>query len=272
MSQLPAEALSYQTVVTEYFLGLRGVGLMLSPLDQELVLAWERRGLPVAVVCAGLRQGLEDARRELAPEGSLPRSLRAYRRSVESAWRAHRAARVGSAPPPPSESSAAAARLAAARDLVAQARASAPAHLRQAYRVASAALAGILGGDRDVSGLGGDREGSTLGGERERPGDGAECGEEEVDGDRVRGGALGGDGAPTLAGVEAALRRADALLLHAWLRTLPSPERAALGPRCRLRAGAREALTRPASYREALRAHLEDSAREAGLLRLRGSV
>ena len=33
------------------FLGLRGAGLMVSPLDQELVAEWERRGLPVAVVC-----------------------------------------------------------------------------------------------------------------------------------------------------------------------------------------------------------------------------
>jgi len=40
-------------VVGEFFLALRGSGLLLSPLDQELVAEWERRGLPVPVVIAG---------------------------------------------------------------------------------------------------------------------------------------------------------------------------------------------------------------------------
>jgi hypothetical protein len=60
MSDLPAGALDYRAVVTEYFLGLRRSGLMLSPLDQEVVLDWERRGVPVAIVCRGLRRGVED--------------------------------------------------------------------------------------------------------------------------------------------------------------------------------------------------------------------
>src|SRR5512146_312969 len=118
MSDLPSSALDYRTVVTEYFLGLRGSGLMLSPLDQEAVAEWERRGVPVAVVCRGLRRGLEDLADRRA--GS-PRSVRALRFAVEDEWRAYQHGRVGDAPAPPGEETAAAARLAAARDLLADA-------------------------------------------------------------------------------------------------------------------------------------------------------
>ena len=70
MSRIPAEALSYQAVVGEFFLQLRGAGLLLSPLDQELVTEWERRGLPVAVVCRGLRAGFEALAGERGPEAA----------------------------------------------------------------------------------------------------------------------------------------------------------------------------------------------------------
>ena len=194
MSDLPRERLSYETVVGEYFLGLRGAGLMLSPLDLEQLRSWERRGLPVAVVCRGLRRGFEDALRRSASERPPPRSVRAYRLAVEDEWRAYREGRVGDAPPPPDERVAAGRRLAAATD---------------------------------------------------------EEGLERVD---------------------AALLAADAALVRGWLAALGRPERAALGTRCRLRAGPRMPSTRPAAYRAALRAHLVDAAREAGLLCLRGSV
>ena len=74
MSHLPAETLSYEAVVSEYFLGLRGAGLMLSPLDLEQVRGWERRGVPVAVVCRGLRRGLGDALRDRPPGSPPPRT------------------------------------------------------------------------------------------------------------------------------------------------------------------------------------------------------
>ncbi|HEY6097845.1 MAG TPA: hypothetical protein VIW03_00350, partial [Anaeromyxobacter sp.] len=86
MSSLPASALSYHAVVSEYFLGLRGAGLMISPLDAELVAEWERRGVPVAVVCRGLRRGLERAAEERPPGAPPPRSIRALRLAVEDEW------------------------------------------------------------------------------------------------------------------------------------------------------------------------------------------
>jgi hypothetical protein len=223
VSHLPIESLSYETVVAEYFLGLRGAGLMLSPLDLEQVRAWERRGLPVSVVCRGLRRGLEDAVRDRPAGTPAPRSVRAYRLAVEDEWRAYREGRVGDAPAPPDEASLAGRRLAAARALVESAGAAARGARREAYRAAWHALEAV-------------------------------------------------GAAPTLAEVEAALLAADAALVLGWLTALPRAERAALGPRCALRAGARPAWTRKAAYRAALRAHLLDAAREAGLLCLRGSV
>jgi len=227
MSDLPADGLSYQAVVAEYFLGLRGSGLMLSPLDEEQVGDWERRGLPVAVVCRGLRAAHAALLATRAPGAPAPRALRAYRFGVEQEWNAYRHGRVGEAPPPPPEEQAAGRRLEAARALLLDlGRASAGAR-REAYREAWRALA-----------------------EAER-----------------------GMGAhPGLDGVAEAIAAADRALLRAFVEGLPPGERAALGPRVRLRAGHRPRSSSRRAYREALRSFVADAAHEAGYLGLRGSV
>jgi len=146
MSDLPPDSLSYQAVVAEYFLGLRGAGLMISPLDQELVAEWERRGLPVAVVCRGLRQGLETMVEQRAPGATLPRSMRALRFAVEDEWSGYQRQRVGDAPPPPPEAAAAEARLEAARALLGDAGRAASGPRRDGYREAWRALSGEYAG------------------------------------------------------------------------------------------------------------------------------
>ncbi|HTN54303.1 MAG TPA: hypothetical protein VML50_17980 [Anaeromyxobacter sp.] len=223
MSDLPAGALGYQAVVTEYFLGLRGAGLLVSPLDQELVAEWERRGLPAAVVCRGLRRGLEELVAMRSSGAAPPRSIRALRFAVEDEWRAYQAARVGEAPPPPAEEDAARARLRAARELLAGAGRDADEAYREGYREAWRALDDAAG----------------------------EAGLERV---------------------EAAIETADARILAAWLAALPREERVALGPRIRLLAGPRPRGASRRAHRQALRAHLVDAARRAGLTCLRGSV
>ena len=220
MSEIPAEHLSYQAVVAEYWLHLRGAGLMISPLDAEQIHDWERRGLPLAVVCRGLKRGVEEWA-EGRPGASPPRSLRAVRFAVEGEWRAYRQGRVGSSPAPGGEAEAARARLEAAR-----------AHLAEAARTASGPLAEAY-----------------LAALRTLP-----------------------ESSPTVAGAEAALRAADDRLLAAWLRSLPRPERSALGLRVRLLAGDRPRRARPAAWRETLRSHLFDAACRAGLTCLRGTV
>jgi hypothetical protein len=141
MSDLPSESLSYQAVVAEYFLALRGSGLMLSPLDQELAAEWERRGIPVAVVCRGLKAARETLIAERAPGSPPPRSLRAYRFGVEQEWNAYRRGRVGDAPPPPPEAEAALSRLEASRARLLEAGRSSDGARREAYRAAWRALA-----------------------------------------------------------------------------------------------------------------------------------
>ena len=222
MSDLPTAALSYQAVVTEYFLGLRGAGLMVSPLDAELVGEWERRGVPVAVVCRGLRRGMEneEARR---PGGRGPRSIRALRLAVEDEWHAYQLGRVGESPPPPGEDAAAAARLEAARALLVDAALASDPQRRDGYRAAWRALAAPFAGT-------------------------------------------------PLERAQAAVGAADDAVLRAWVAGLPRPERAAMGPRLRLLCGPRAAGTTRRAYREALRAHLFDALRAAGLTCLRGSV
>jgi hypothetical protein len=229
VSRIPAEALSYQTVVAEFFLQLRGAGLLLSPLDAELVGEWERRGLPTEVVCRGLRRGHETLAAERAPGAGGPRSLRALRGFVEEEWRAYREGRVGAAPGPEGEAAVAAGRLEAARRRLAE---------------GEAASAGPGGGPGGAARAAAYREAAA----------------------RLPG------SAGALAEVERALRAADDLVLHRWLASLPRPERAAIGPRCRLLAGDRQRRTHPRAYRETLRSHVADAARRAGILCLRGSV
>lgn len=226
MSHLPREALSYETVVSEYFLGLRGAGLMLSPLDLEQVRDWHRRGLPVAVVCRGLRAGVEDASRERPAGSPAPRALRAYRHAVEREWRAYQHGRVGSAPPPVDDERAAVLRrIDAARALALAAPERAAPGLRGAYDEA----------DRDLA---------------------------EAAAHPPR----------DLRAVDDLFAAIDGRLVAAWRGTLERRQRAAIGRRCALVAGPRAAGCTPRAHREALRTHVAEMARRAGLTLLGGSV
>ena len=221
MSLIPAGELSYAALVSEFFLQLRGTGLLLSPLDLELVAEWERRGVPASVVCRGMRRGWDDLVRDRPPGAAPPRSLRALRGFVEEEWRAYRDGRVGDGGARGPEADAARARLAAARAALAGSAEATAGERRDAYRAAAATLP---------------------------------------------------DDAASLQDLEVALRAADDLLLHRWILSLPRPERAALGPRCRLLAGDRTRRARRSAYRETLRTHLFEAARRAGILCLRGTV
>ena len=208
MSLIPSGELSYAALVSEFFLQLRGTGLLLSPLDQELVAEWERRGVPASVVCRGMRRGWDELGQDRPQGAAPPRSLRALRGFVEEEWRAYRDGRVGDGGAPEPEADAARRRLSAARALLAESDA-----------------AGLLPSD-----------------------------------------------VASLHELELALSAADDLRLHRWILSLPRPERAALGPRCRLLAGDRIRRARRSAYRETLRTHLFEAARRAGILRLRGTV
>lgn len=89
-----ADRLSYADLVTDYFTELRGRGLMLSPADLEWVDRWEAEGIPVEVVCRGLKLGAE--RHEATRPGARPpQHLGYYAPAVADAFRAHREGGVG---------------------------------------------------------------------------------------------------------------------------------------------------------------------------------
>jgi hypothetical protein len=221
VSLIPSGELSYAALVSEFFLQLRGTGLLLSPLDQELVAEWERRGVPASVVCRGMRRGWEDLAQGRSPGAAPPRSLRALRGFVEEEWRAYRDGRVGDGGAPEPEADAARRRLSAARNWLAEAESSSAGDRLPGYREAASLL------PSDVT---------------------------------------------SLHDLERALAAADDRILHRWILSLPRPERAALGPRCRLLAGDRVRRARRSAYRETLRTHLFEAARRAGILCLRGTV
>jgi hypothetical protein len=82
MSFLP-EGASFEELVQDYFVALRGSGLMLSPLDGELVSAWAAQGVPFEVVARGIRRAAEAALWDARPGEPALRSVRACRKAVE---------------------------------------------------------------------------------------------------------------------------------------------------------------------------------------------
>jgi hypothetical protein len=89
MSLLPPEA-TFAEVVQESFLRLRGKGLMLGALDNELLRAWAETGVPAEVVVRGLEHAATRTRWDARPGETGPRSLQACRPEVEAeidGWR-----------------------------------------------------------------------------------------------------------------------------------------------------------------------------------------
>jgi hypothetical protein len=83
MSLLPDEAL-FEERVQDCFLAFRGAGVMLSPLDAELVSEWAALNVPYEVVARGIRRAAERALWDARPDEPGLRSLRACRREVKA--------------------------------------------------------------------------------------------------------------------------------------------------------------------------------------------
>ena len=82
MSLLPDDA-SYLEQVQAYFLAFRGDGLVLSPLDAQILDDWHSRGVPYQVVCRGIRKAAEVKFRDARPGEARLRTLRSCRSTVE---------------------------------------------------------------------------------------------------------------------------------------------------------------------------------------------
>lgn len=94
MSLLP-ESASFEELVQDYFLAMRGSGLMLSALDVELLTSWAEQGVPFEVVARGIARSAEKALWDARPGEPVLRSLRACRRQVEAEIKKHRERTAG---------------------------------------------------------------------------------------------------------------------------------------------------------------------------------
>lgn len=94
MSLLP-EGASFQELVQDYFLALRGAGLMLSPLDAQLLADWAAQDVPFEVVARGLTRSAEKALFDARPGEPVLRSLRACRRQVDAEIKKYLSRRAG---------------------------------------------------------------------------------------------------------------------------------------------------------------------------------
>ena len=88
------DRLGYSEIVCDFLSEVRGKGLMLSPVELELVASWEAEGIPVEVVCRGLLMGRQSHERA-HPGVRPPHRLSYYAGAVRDAWRAHREQAVG---------------------------------------------------------------------------------------------------------------------------------------------------------------------------------
>ncbi len=99
MSLVPREELNFTFVVEQYFLSLRGRGLMVSAQDIATIGQWERTGVPVWVVCEALRTAFERRAAKKGPAARPPSSISFARRDVEEAIAAWHRSRVGGGDP-----------------------------------------------------------------------------------------------------------------------------------------------------------------------------
>jgi hypothetical protein len=94
MSLLP-EGASFEELVQDYFLAVRGAGLMLSALDTQLLTSWAREAVPFEVVARGIARSAEKALWDLRPGEPVLRSLRSCQRQVAAEIKSYRARSAG---------------------------------------------------------------------------------------------------------------------------------------------------------------------------------
>ena len=61
---------NYLVTVEQFFLTLKDSGLALSATDYDLIQQWEGRGIPVKVVCRGIKNGVEEFGRQNTRQSS----------------------------------------------------------------------------------------------------------------------------------------------------------------------------------------------------------
>jgi hypothetical protein len=102
MGLLPVTA-TFEEQVQDCFLSHRGAGVMLCPLDVELVMAWAQAQVPFEVVARGIRRAAEKALWDARPGEPALRTLRACRREVDAEIRKYAVRATGRPQEPASQ-------------------------------------------------------------------------------------------------------------------------------------------------------------------------
>jgi hypothetical protein len=102
MSLLPEDA-QFEELVQDCFLAFHGAGVMLSPLDAELLSEWAAQQVPYDVVARGIRRAAERLIFDRRPDEPALHTLRSCRREVGAEIRKYldRSAGAGSDPSAP---------------------------------------------------------------------------------------------------------------------------------------------------------------------------
>lgn len=95
MAVVPREELTFSFMVEQYFLALKGRGLLLSAEELALVRVWEASGAPVWVICEAIRVAFEAYHAKRGADARPPASLRFCRKAVERALQTWRTGQVG---------------------------------------------------------------------------------------------------------------------------------------------------------------------------------
>jgi len=95
MAVVGADQLSFVFLVGQYYLALKGRGLVLSAAELALIQTWEQSGAPPGVVCAGIREAFTSYHRRHGATPRRPASLAYCRKAVARALAVWQEGQVG---------------------------------------------------------------------------------------------------------------------------------------------------------------------------------
>jgi len=98
MTLLQAGSGGFVNLVSQYFLSIKGRGLMLSPKEMALVLRWKETGVPVDVVCRAIKDSVDSFSKARGGTARAPSSLLYCAPAVDEAIAAWRHRMVGRNP------------------------------------------------------------------------------------------------------------------------------------------------------------------------------
>jgi|GEM_PF-445154 len=95
MSLINRNNLSYIYSVEQYFLSLTRRGVALSALDYQMIKSWEKKGVPLSIVCAGIKKGIDSFKNTHKVYSFLPRSIKYFECLIEKEFTNYKSLKVG---------------------------------------------------------------------------------------------------------------------------------------------------------------------------------